>query len=84
MFTKPAPTPPYTVFNIIFTSGTKPPIGVNVSCIVLTAPVSAAVVTVAYSEENTVPNRTSFLLYFLVHVRYPFHLMPGSRLVQMS
>ncbi|CJQ26748.1 Uncharacterised protein [Streptococcus pneumoniae] len=60
MFTKPAPTPPYTVFNIIFTSGTNPPIGVNVSCIVFTAPVSAAVVTVAYSEENTVPNLTSF------------------------
>src|SRR5512137_356288 len=40
-------------------SGTRPPSGVNESCILLTAPQEAAVVTVAKSDEAGAPKRTS-------------------------
>ncbi|MNW66666.1 hypothetical protein D3C74_451580 [compost metagenome] len=43
----------------MFASGTSPPIGVSVSCIVLTAPVSVAVVTVANKADWARPKRTS-------------------------
>ncbi|MNJ71624.1 hypothetical protein D3C77_681900 [compost metagenome] len=46
MLTKPTPSPPNTLFSIISMSGTTPPSGVKVSCILLTDPVVAAVVTV--------------------------------------
>ena len=41
-------------------NGTKPPSAVNESCIELTAPQEASVVTVANSAELKIPNRTSF------------------------
>ena len=39
--------------------GTNPPIGVKLSCIALTAPHDASVVTAANSAEAAVPKRTS-------------------------
>jgi hypothetical protein len=44
----------------MLTSGTRPPSGVNESCMLLTAPHEASVVTVAYSAELAIPKRTSF------------------------
>src|ERR1035438_10109341 len=41
-------------------SGTKPPIGVKLSCIVFTAPQLASVVTVVKSAEAAMPKRVSF------------------------
>ncbi|MNC43832.1 hypothetical protein D3C75_927130 [compost metagenome] len=58
--TNPAPTPPKTVFSIMFPIVISPPIGVSVSCIVLTAPVSDAVVTTEYRADWATPNLTSF------------------------
>ena len=43
----------------MLTRGTKPPIGVNESCMLLTAPHDASVVTVAYRAELAIPKRTS-------------------------
>ena len=40
-------------------SGTRPPSGVKLSCIELTAPHEASVVTVAYSAEAETPKRAS-------------------------
>ena len=40
-------------------SGTRPPSGVKLSCIALTAPHEASVVTVAYSAEAATPKRAS-------------------------
>ena len=45
---RPAPTPPKTTSpSWMLTSGTRPPSGVNESCIAFTAPHDASVVTVA-------------------------------------
>ena len=41
-------------------SGTRPPIGVKLSCQALIAPQEASVVSVANREESTMPKRTSF------------------------
>ena len=43
----------------MFHKGTKPPIGMKESCMALTAPQEASVVTVAKSEELKMPKRTS-------------------------
>ena len=43
----------------MLTSGTSPPSGVKLSCIELTAPHEASVVTVAKSAELAMPKRTS-------------------------
>src|SRR6266536_2805888 len=57
----PAPTPPkITSPSWMLNNGTKPPSAVNESCIELTAPQEASVVTVANSAELKMPNRTSF------------------------
>ena len=40
--------------------GTRPPSGVNESCIALTEPLEAPVVAVAHRAEFTIPNRVSF------------------------
>ena len=56
----PAPTPPkITSPSMMLTSGTRPPSGVNESCMPLTAPQLASVVTVANSAELAMPKRTS-------------------------
>ena len=56
----PEPTPPKMISPIcMLTSGTKPPSGVKLSCIALTAPHEVSVVTVAHSAELTMPKRTS-------------------------
>ena len=52
-------------------SGTRPPSGVNESCIELTEPFEAAVVAVAQSAELATPKRTSL----------PSMLPPGWRLL---
>ncbi len=44
---------------MMFVSGTRPPIGVKLSCIELTAPHDVSVVTVANSAELATPKRTS-------------------------
>src|SRR5579872_4244896 len=57
----PDPTPPkITSLNMMLTSGTIPPSGVNESCQLLIAPQLASVVTVANSAELAIPKRTSF------------------------
>ncbi len=57
---RPAPTPPKTTSpSWMLTSGTMPPSGVKLSCIELTAPHDASVVTVANSAEADRPKRTS-------------------------
>ena len=50
-------------------SGTRPPSGVNESCIALTAPFEAAVVVAAKSAELAMPKRVSL----------PSMLPPGLR-----
>ena len=59
MFISPTPFPPKTEFSIIRDSGVIPPSGVSVSCMLLTDPVVAAVVTVVNREDWAIPNRTS-------------------------
>ena len=57
---RPVPTPPNTTSpSCIWNSGTKPPSGVNESCMALTAPHEVAVVTVANSAEAAMPKRVS-------------------------
>ena len=52
----PEPTPPNTTSpNCISTIGAKPPSGVYESCIELTEPFEAAVVTVDHKAEFTMP-----------------------------
>src|SRR5690242_681488 len=56
----PAPTPPTMISpSCMLISGIMPPSAVKASCIALTAPHEAAVVTTANSAEATMPNRTS-------------------------
>ena len=56
----PEPTPPkITSPNWISHIGTRPPSGVNESCIELTEPFDAAVVAVAHSAELAMPKRVS-------------------------
>ncbi len=56
----PEPTPPkITSPSWISHSGTRPPSGVNESCIELTEPLDAAVVVVAHNAELTTPKRVS-------------------------
>jgi hypothetical protein len=56
----PEPTPPkMTSPSWINHIGTRPPSGVNESCIALTEPFDAAVVAVAHSVELTIPKRVS-------------------------
>ena len=56
----PLPTPPKTISpSCMLTSGTRPPSGVNESCIELTAPHDVSVVTVANSAEAATPKRHS-------------------------
>ena len=43
----------------MFTSGTRPPSGVKLSCMAFTAPQEASVVTVAKSAEAAMPKRVS-------------------------
>ena len=58
---RPLPTPPKTISpSCMFTSGTRPPSGMNESCIELTAPHDVSVVTVANSAEAATPKRHSF------------------------
>ena len=57
---RPAPTPPNTISpSWMLNNGTKPPIGVKESCMELTAPQEASVVTVAKSAELAMPKRVS-------------------------
>ena len=57
---RPVPTPPKTTSpSCIWNSGTKPPSGVNESCMALTAPQEVAVVMVANSAEAAMPKRVS-------------------------
>ena len=57
---RPEPTPPNTTSpSCISTIGTMPPSGVNESCMALTAPQEAAVVTAANSAEAVMPKRVS-------------------------
>ncbi|OPY58276.1 MAG: hypothetical protein A4E56_03416 [Pelotomaculum sp. PtaU1.Bin065] len=57
----PEPAPPKTTSpSIICSIGTRPPTGVRLSCMVLTAPQDAAVVTVAKRAALATPKRTSF------------------------
>ncbi|MMZ62056.1 hypothetical protein D1872_242420 [compost metagenome] len=58
-FRSPTPLPPNTLFSIIWAMGTMPPSGVNDSCILLTEPVVAAVVTAVNSADSEMPSRTS-------------------------
>ncbi|MNN83547.1 hypothetical protein D3C81_2005990 [compost metagenome] len=58
-FSNPTPFPPKTLLSIICAKGTKPPIGVNDSCILLTLPVVAAVVTVVNNADSDKLNLTS-------------------------
>src|SRR4029077_9446237 len=53
--TLPKPPPP----SGMWTSGTRPPMGVKESCIEFTQPHDASVVIVAYSAEFAIPKRTS-------------------------
>ncbi len=56
----PAPTPPTTISpSWMLNSGTRPPSAVKLSCIALTAPHEAAVVTAANSALAAMPKRTS-------------------------
>ena len=56
----PDPTPPkITSPSCISAIGTSPPNGVNESCIEFTDPFDAAVVAVAQSAEDAMPNRAS-------------------------
>ena len=69
----PAPTPPkITSPSMMLTSGTMPPSGVNESCILLTAPQLASVVTVAKSAELAMPKRAS-----LPSMLPPGHIAPA-------
>src|SRR6185369_16190745 len=62
----PAPTPPkITSLSMMLASGTIPPMGVKLSCIELTAPHDASVVTVAKSALLAMPKRTSLPSMFL-------------------
>ena len=56
----PAPTPPKITSSVIMLNiGTRPAIGVKLSCMLFTAPQLVSVVTVANSAEFAMPNRTS-------------------------
>src|ERR1035437_9490653 len=56
----PAPTPPKITSPVaMLVRGTKPPIGVKLSCQALMAPHEASVVIVAKRAESTMPKRTS-------------------------
>jgi len=56
----PEPTPPNTTSpSCIIHIGTKPPSGVNESCIELTEPFDAEVVAVAHNAELAMPKRVS-------------------------
>ena len=69
---RPAPTPPkITSPSWMFTSGTRPPSGVKLSCIELTAPHEASVVTVA-NKSASGDAEADFLAF---HVAGP----PGRR-----
>ena len=57
---RPAPTPPKITSPVMmFAIGTRPPSGVNESCMELTAPQEASVVTVANRAERAMPKRIS-------------------------
>ena len=57
---RPLPTPPNTTSPSCMSHiGTRPPSGVNESCIELTEPFEAAVVAEAHSAEFAMPKRTS-------------------------
>ena len=57
---RPAPTPPGVISpRSIRNSGTRPPSGVRLSCIALTAPVLVPVVTAAHRPPPAAPNRIS-------------------------
>ncbi|MNI86541.1 hypothetical protein D3C73_1436460 [compost metagenome] len=60
MLINPTPLPPNTLLSIISASGVILPSGVCVSCILLTLPVVAAVVTVVNKADCGMPKRTSF------------------------
>ena len=56
----PAPTPPITTSpSCMLNSGIMPPSGVRLSCIALTAPQDAAVVTTLNKALAAMPKRTS-------------------------
>ena len=60
MFIRPTPLPPNTQFNIMWSSGTRPPNGVRESCMLLTVPVVNEVVTVVKRADCSMPKRVSF------------------------
>src|SRR6266516_1717439 len=57
--------------NCMLNNGTKPPSAVNESCIELTAPQDASVVTVAKRAELKIPKRTSLPSMFPSAVATP-------------
>ena len=59
IFIRPTPLPPKTTFSIMWSSGTMPPKGVKVSCMLLTVPVVKDVVVVVNIADWAMPNRTS-------------------------
>lgn len=61
MLYRPEPGPPNTTSPVCISAiGTRPPSGVNESCIASTAPSPLLVDTVAYSADDTIPKRVSF------------------------
>ena len=57
---KPLPTPPKMISpSCMFTNGTRPPSGMNESCMELTAPHDVSVVTVANKADVAAPKRHS-------------------------
>ena len=59
MFSNPAPMPLKTTLSIIIAIGTRPAIGLRLSCMLLTEPFEVAVVIAAQVAEATGPSRTS-------------------------
>ena len=59
IFINPTPLPPNTTLSIMWSSGTMPPRGVRVSCMLLTVPVVKDVVVVVNIADWAMPNRTS-------------------------
>ncbi|MNP30119.1 hypothetical protein D3C76_1231780 [compost metagenome] len=77
----PTPFPPKTLLSIIRARGVMPPSGVSVSCILLTLPVVAAVVTEVNSEDCGIPKRTSLPSMLPCEDSIPSALIAGLPLV---
>ena len=69
-------------------SGTNPPMGVKLSCMALTAPQEASVVTVANSAESKMPKRVSLPSMlpsaWTTPLRYKFGLPSASAFQQVT